>query len=219
MQILLVEDDEQLASGLIKALSHHQFTVNHLGLGLAALTQIQAEPPDIVILDLGLPDIDGLELLKKLRNKAHRLPVLLLTARDSISDKVAGLNLGADDYLTKPFEMDELVARLHVIERRIGTAKESQISAGKVTLNSDSHQVSVDQHPTELSRREYMLLKALMERTGHILSKEQLAKTLYNWDEETGSNTIEVHIHNLRKKLPEGFIKTVRGIGYTINLS
>lgn len=216
MQILLVEDDHILAIGLQKTLKMAGFVVNTVGTGEAAIYIIQTETPDIVILDIGLPDINGLEVLEKIRPKFPALPVLLLTARDSVMDKVAGLDSGADDYLTKPFNIDELIARLRVFERRLGTSSNNCISIQGVELDTKSHIVTLDNIMLELSRREYMLLKALMESAGKILSKEQLENKLYSWGEEISSNTIEVHIHNLRKKLHKDFIKNIRGIGYTV---
>ena len=172
-----------------------------------------------MILDIGLPDISGIEVLKQIRPKFPELPILLLTARDEIKDKVEGLNAGADDYLTKPFDIDELIARLRVIERRLGTVKNNCISIDAVTLDVEKHQVSIDGIVVEFSRREFMLLKALMERAGNVLSKEQLEQTLYGWGEEISSNSIEVHIHNLRKKTSKSFISTIRGIGYSVRKS
>ena len=216
MQILLVEDDYVLATGLQKTLNTKGFVTNCVGSGEAAIHIIKTETPDIVILDIGLPDIDGLKVLTSIRPKFPDLPVLLLTARDSITDKVAGLDSGADDYLTKPFDIEELIARLRVLERRLATSSNNRIHISGVELDTASHIVTVDNNPLDLSRREYMLLKALMESAGKILSKEQLENKLYSWGEEVSSNAIEVHIHNLRKKLHKDFIKNVRGIGYTV---
>jgi len=217
MPILLVEDDRDLASGLQQALQNDGFAVNHVATGSAALAAIETEAPEIIILDIGLPDIDGLTVLKRLRKGHPRLPVLLLTARTSIDDKVAGLDSGADDYLAKPFEMEELLARLRVLQRRLSTAESSTISIGAISLNTTSHEVQVDGNEIELSRREYMLLKALMENTGRVQTREALETKLYAWGEEISSNAIEVHIHNLRKKLAPDFIKTIRGVGYVVS--
>ncbi len=217
MRILLVEDDSSLAAGLQAALSREGFAVNHVGSGRQALAAVRAEPPDMVVLDLGLPDMDGLQVLSQLRESNRSLPVLLLTARDGAEDKVKGLDRGADDYLAKPFDMKELAARLRVIERRLSaTASTSRLHVGSVELDTAAHSVAVAQTPLELPRREYMLLKALMESTGKVLTREALESRLYSWGEEVSSNALEVHIHHLRKKLPEEFIKTVRGIGYTV---
>ena len=216
MQILLVEDDYLLASGLQQALQNEGFVVNSVSSGEAAIHIINTETPDIVILDIGLPDIDGLKVLKKVRPAHPALPVLLLTARDTLDDKVKGLDGGADDYLAKPFDMPELVARLRVFERRLGTSHSHLIEIGNLSLDIKTFEACLDNVPLELSRREYMLLKALMENAGKILSKDSLEAKLYSWGEEVSSNAIEVHIHNLRKKLNNDMIKTVRGIGYTI---
>jgi DNA-binding response OmpR family regulator len=177
---------------------------------------VNTDTPDIIILDLGLPDMDGLSVLKQLRKKQASLPVLLLTARDTLDDKVSGLDTGADDYLAKPFDMAELLARLRVLERRLGTAHSNEIRIGEVLLSTSSHQVSASGADVELSKREYMLLKALMENAGKVQTRNSLESRLYSWEDEIASNALEVHIHNLRKKLGTDFIKTVRGVGYTV---
>jgi len=216
MHILLVEDDPLLADGIIKALQRERFTVNHLTEGKTALSYINTEPPDILILDLGLPDMDGLDVLKNLRKKASKLPVLILTARDMLDDKLVGLDSGADDYITKPFELKELIARLRVLERRLSNVNTNEIIVQDVSLNTNTMQVRVSDEILKLSKREYMLLKALMESAGAILTKENLETKLYSWGEEVSSNAIEVHIHNLRKKLPSDYIQTIHGMGYII---
>ena len=161
--------------------------------------------------------MDGLEVLEQLRTGEQGPQVLILTARDTTEDKVAGLDLGADDYLVKPFEMPELLARLRALERRTSAVQTSTISIGQVVLDTLTHKVSVDGTELDLPRREYMLLKALMENPGRILSRESLEEKLYGWGEELASNSIEVHIHHLRKKIQTEFIKTVRGVGYTVS--
>jgi len=216
MQILLVEDDLSLADSLTTALKREGFTVNHVATGKAALLAAETDPPELVILDLGLPDMDGLAVLKQLHKGKTPLLVLVLTARNTTEDKVSGLNLGADDYLAKPFEMSELLARLRALERRTALQQTTAISIGAVILDTVTYEVSVDGKKIELTRREFMLLKALMEKPGRVLSRNTLESSLYGWGEELASNSIEVHIHNLRKKLAPGFIKTVRGIGYTV---
>lgn len=216
MPVLLVEDDRDLAGGLKHALQNEGFAVNHVTTGGAALAAIEADVPDMIILDIGLPDMDGLTVLKRLRVVHPALPVLLLTARSSLDDKVAGLDSGADDYLSKPFDMGELLARLRVLQRRLGTVKSNDISIGTLSLDTATRAVCIDGDPIELSRREYMLLKALMENAGRVQTREALETKLYSWGEEVASNAIEVHIHNLRKKLVPGFIKTVRGVGYVV---
>ncbi len=216
MQILLVEDDALLAEGIILALRKGGFSVSHVCRGGEALHVIHAEKPEIVILDLGLPDMDGLMLLKSMRTTGDAAQVLVLTARDAVHEKVSGLDAGADDYLTKPFETSELLARLRVLERRIGSAGSARISVGDITLDTSNQTVMDGARQLNLPKREYMLLKALMERAGSIQTKEALEARLYSWGEEIASNAIEVHIHNLRKKLEPGFIQTVRGMGYMV---
>lgn len=217
MKLLLIEDDRALADGLSQALQRERFVVTSAHSGRTALEEYEAFQPDLVVLDLGLPDLDGIGVLKKLREKRSTVPVLVLTARDALDDKVKALDLGADDYLVKPFEMAELLARLRVLARRLGTASSSEIILGRVTLDTASHKVTVGGADVSLPRREYMTLKALMENAGRVQTKEMLEHHLYGWGEEVGSNTVEVHVSNLRKKLPEGFIKTIRGVGYTVS--
>jgi DNA-binding response OmpR family regulator len=218
MQILLVEDNLPLAHGIKTSLTHEGFTVNHLTHGEQAVNSLKTERPDIMILDLGLPDIDGNEVLKRVRQFDAKLPILLLTARVTLDDKVKGLDAGADDYLAKPFDIAELLARLRVFERRLSSTKHADLNIGGVSLDLLNLQVTVDGEALELSRREYMLLKALMENVGRIQTRDSLESKLYSWGEEVASNTIEVHIHHLRKKLPKDFIRTVRGVGYTIKI-
>jgi two-component system OmpR family response regulator len=227
MRILLIEDDIPLAKALQKSLQSEGFVVNHVNQGKLALSALSTPDQDMIILDLGLPDIDGIEVLKQLRNQKSALPVIILTARDSIESKVKGLDYGADDYLVKPFEIQELMARLRVIERRLGTANSSLISVGPVKLDTFAHKVFVSNtnasnDPTNevelhFSKKEFMVLKALMENAGRILSRGQIESKLYHWGEEVLSNAVEVHIHKLRKSLPNKFIQNVRGVGYIIN--
>lgn len=216
MRLLLVEDDTALAQGVVLALRSENFTVNHCALGAQALASIRAGDCDAVVLDLGLPDMDGLDVLRQTRQKFPRLPVLILTARDGIDARIKGLDLGADDYLVKPFAMPELFARLRVIERRLGTATDHLLKLGPVTLDTSAHNVQVHGELLSVSRREYMLLKLLMESAGRIKTREQIEASLYAWGEEVASNALEVHISNLRKKLPKDFIRTVRGVGYSV---
>ncbi|WP_438863127.1 response regulator [Neptunicella sp.] len=217
MRILLVEDDRQLAEGLQKSLRSEGFAVDWVDSGKNAIHAAGMGECDMVILDLGLPDLDGIEVLKAIRKQKSGTPVLVLTARDSTQDKIQGLDYGADDYLVKPFEPSELFARLRVFERRLGTANSSLIEINEVCLDTAAHSVMLAGKPVDASRREYMVLKALMENAGRIQSREQLESKLYEWGEEVASNVIEVHIHNLRKKLPPQFIKTIRGVGYSVN--
>ncbi len=216
MQILLVEDDQSLAAGLCKALRNEGFVTNHVAEGKAALHTVGVDPPDMVVLDLGLPDMDGLDVLKKIRSSGSTVPVLILTARASIDARVSGLDSGADDYLPKPFETPELIARLRVIERRLSGTQDSRIEVGDVTIDTISRQVFFKGESVELARREYAVLKSLVENQGKIRTREQLESGLYAWGEEVSSNAIEVHVHHLRKKFGSDFIKTVRGVGYTV---
>lgn len=216
MHILLIEDNAALAHGLKIGLSKEGFIVNHVASGQHGLETIKTTPPDMVVLDLGLPDMDGLQLLQRLRKLQAHMPVLILTARHQLEDKVKGLESGADDYLPKPFDMAELVARLRVIERRLTGVTEAQISIRNVTLYPQHHLVKIGEESLDLSRREFMLLKTLMENAGKVQTRNALEARLYSWDEEVASNSLEVHIHNLRKKLGADFIKTVRGVGYMV---
>lgn len=218
MQILLVEDDAALVDALKKALVTGGFAVNCLSKGKQAIASVKTELPDMVILDLGLPDIDGLEVMRSMRATSVDLPILILTARSSLDDKIAGLDMGADDYLVKPFDVDELLARIRVIERRASSFKHSGLAVDDVMLDTVSHEVSVAGKVISMSRREFMLLKSLMENAGRVLTKESLESKLYSWGEEISSNAIEVHIHHIRKKLPDSFIQTIRGVGYIIKL-
>ncbi len=216
MLILLVEDDILLADGLNSALKRQGFSVNHVQKGATAIQAIKTDIPDIVVLDLGLPDIDGLVVLKSIRQQQAALPILILTARDSLEDKVAGLNGGADDYLAKPFEIPELLARLHVFERRLSTVNKSEIAIDHVTLDITCREVTCEDEVVDLPRKEYMLLKALMENAGRVQTRERLETKLYSWGEEIASNSLDVHIHHLRKKIGTDFIRTVHGVGYVV---
>ena len=219
MRLLLVEDDVPLAAALTQALREQGFAVNHVAQGAQALRAVTDDPPDLLVLDLGLPDMDGLDVLRQLRQSRRagsRLPVLLLTARDAVADKVAGLDLGADDYLPKPFEMPELVARIRALGRRLGGAPSSLLEIGDLQLDTASLQVRCGGEPVALSRREYMLLSALAEHPGRVLTRAALDGRLYAWGEEIASNAIEVHIHHLRRKLGADRILTVRGVGYRL---
>ena len=219
MQLLMVEDDIPLATGLKKALQAQGFAVNHVDTGKAALHVIGVEKPDMVILDLGLPDMDGLDVLRAIRRKHVQLPVLLLTARDSVEDTVAGLDCGADDYLAKPFDMVELLARLRVMERRMSRIQTTAINLGNVSLDTVVQRVTLDGQEVELPRREYMLLKSLMENAGRVQTRAVLESRLYSWGEEVSSNALEVHVHHLRKKFGNDFIRTIRGVGYKVGAS
>jgi two-component system OmpR family response regulator len=218
MRIILVEDDHSLATALEKALSTEGNTVDSVNTGEAALFLVENTDADAVILDLGLPDMDGLEVLARLKRIKRHLPVMLLTARDSLNDKVSGLDSGADDYLTKPFDMPELIARLRVMQRHNNGQSQDTLTHGEVVIDVRANSVLRDDQPVSVSSKEYTLLTTLMENRGRLLSREQLEAKIMGWGEELTSNAIEVHIHNLRKKLGRDFIKTVRGIGYGVGL-
>jgi two-component system response regulator QseB len=216
MRVLLVEDDPMIAEGVRKALRADGWAVDWVQDGAAAIHAADGEPYDLMLLDLGLPKRDGLDVLKTLRAKKNTLPVLIVTARDAVADRVKGLDAGADDYLVKPFDLDELGARMRALVRRHAGRTDSVIRHGALTLDPPSHEVTLNGVPVALSAREYALLEALIARPGAVLSKSQLEEKIYGWGEEIGSNTVEVYIHSLRKKLGAEFIRTVRGLGYMI---
>ncbi|EJO57037.1 response regulator receiver domain protein [Burkholderia multivorans CF2] len=216
MRILLVEDDRMIAEGVRKALRSDGFAVDWVQDGESALTALGGEAYDLLLLDLGLPKRDGIDVLRTLRARGLSLPVLIVTARDAIADRVKGLDAGADDYLVKPFDLDELGARMRALIRRQAGRSESLIRHGALTLDPASHQVTLDGAPVALSAREFALLEALLARPGAVLSKSQLEEKMYGWGEEIGSNTVEVYIHALRKKLGSDLIRNVRGLGYMV---
>lgn len=219
MRLLLVEDDELLGDGVRAGLAQHGYTVDWFKDGISALQAINSENFDIILLDLGLPKLSGLDLLKQIRSQQITTPVMILTARETIEDRVKGLDAGADDYLTKPFDLDELCARLRALQRRFSKRFESQITYRNITLDPASHLVTVDKKEVAIPRREFALLQKLLENAGTVISREQLTQSLYGWDEDVDSNALEVHIHNLRKKLGGNFIKTIRGVGYMAELT
>jgi len=216
MHLLLVEDDHLVAQALCRSLRQEGYSVEHSATVKHALQCLGSGEIEMVILDLGLPDGDGSQVLKQIKSQKKIIPVVILTARSSIDDKVQGLDMGADDYLAKPFEPAELFARLRVASRRVNQTQSSLLHCGEVTMDTSAHTVTLANEPLSLPRKEYMLLKALLENQGRVQSKQQLENKLYQWGEEVGSNTIEVHIHHLRKKFPSDFIKTLRGIGYVV---
>ncbi|WP_136255696.1 response regulator [Onishia niordana] len=218
MRVLLVEDDPSLASGIRLALKSEHYTVDVLGDGRSALDTLNdGEPFDVVILDLGLPKLDGMSLLKQLRGRDNSVPVLVLTARDGIEDRINGLDAGADDYLVKPFEVAELKARLRALLRRSHGQVHSALELNGIRLDAAEHQVSYHGEPVSLSRREFTLLHEFLSHPGRVFTRDTLASLVYGWDEDVESNAIEVHIHHLRRKLFPGVIRTVRGIGYVLD--
>ena len=192
------------------------FTVDWVRDGRAAELALANGVYDLMLLDLGLPKKDGLDVLKTLRRNGNRLPVLILTARDSVTDRITGLDSGADDYLVKPFDLDELAARIRALLRRQAGRADSVIRCGDLTLNPATHEARLGDKQLTLSARELAVLEALLERPGAVLSREQLEEKLYGWDEEVESNAVEVYIHALRKKLGADFIKNIRGVGYMV---
>lgn len=217
MKLLLVEDDALLGDGVRAGLKQAGFAVDWVQDGLAAKVALDSEEYDLLVLDLGLPKLSGMDLLKSVRAKRASLPVLILTARDTVADRVAGLNAGADDYLVKPFDLDELIARLNALLRRSAGQVELTLQHGAIELTPASHQVRLAGTDVSMSAREFSLLHTLLLHSGRVHSREQLEQTLYGWGEEVESNAIEVHVHHLRKKLGGDLIRTLRGVGYVID--
>ncbi|MFO1292382.1 MAG: response regulator transcription factor [Rubrivivax sp.] len=213
--LLLVEDDPLLGAGLQAALEHAGFRVEWLREGLQALERAQAGAHAALLLDLGLPGLGGLEVLKRLRAQGRSLPVLVLTARDATRDKVAGLEAGADDYVVKTADLDELIARVRALLRR-SERSGGTLTVGDVALDLDRRSVHLRGAPVTLSRREFDVLRALMGAAGRVLTRSQLEQALYGWSHHVESNAIEVHVHNLRHKLGSEVLRTVRGVGYTM---
>lgn len=216
MRLLLVEDDASLAAGIMAALKPAGYTVDWLQDGVSALHALRHEPFDLAILDLGLPRMDGLEVLRNLRSRQQPVPMLVLTARDGVQDRIQGLDAGADDYLVKPFDTAELKARLRALLRRSSGRAEPVIDLRGVTLDPQNQQVTCQGRPVGLSRKEFILLHELLAQPDRVLTRDRLEQALYGWNEEVDSNTLEVHIHHLRRKLFPELIRTLRGVGYMI---
>ena len=216
MHLLLAEDDTMIGESVRKGLRQDGFTVDWVQDGRSAELVLDEDKYDLLLLDIGLPRKSGLEVLKTLRGQGNRVPVLILTARDALSDRVTGLDAGADDYLIKPFELEELYARIRALLRRQSGRADSVIRLGNLTLDPATHAVHLNGQPVILSGREFSLLRVLLDRPGVVFSGTQLEEKLYGWNEEVASNTVEVYIHALRKKLGAGLIKNVRGVGYMI---
>lgn len=217
MRILLVEDDRALGEGIRTALKPEGYTVDWLQDGASALHALNHESFELVILDLGLPRLDGLELLKRLRAAGNPVPVLVLTARDATGDRIAGLDAGADDYLVKPFDVAELKARLRPLLRRSFNRPEPVLEYRGILLDPVNQQVSYKGTPINLPRKEFVLLHELLAQPGRVLTRDRLQQVLYGWDEDVESNALEVHIHHLRKKFFPELIRTVRGVGYLVD--
>ena len=216
MRVLLVEDDPLLGDGMQKSLGHLGFTVDWLRDGKQAEHALASEEYAAVVLDLGLPQLDGLAVLHSAREAGLRTPVLILTARDTKPDKLKGFSLGADDYVVKPVDMEELAARLHALIRRSGGHAAPNLCIGAIELDPTAHRVWRDGQVVELSAREFAILEQLMQNAGRVLTRAQLEESLYGWGDSVDSNTVEVFIHHLRKKLGADFIRTLRGIGYSV---
>jgi two-component system response regulator QseB len=216
MRVLLVEDDESLGDGTRKGLIQDGYTVDWLKDGGHADEALRTEKFDLMVLDIGLPKLSGIAVLEKMRERGDTTPVLILTARDTVKDRIKGLDSGADDYLVKPFDLTELCARLRALSRRFASRAAPVLVHNDITLDPASHVVSLQGKPLNLSRREFALLHVLLENAGRVLSREYLTQSLYGWGEEVDSNALEVHVHNLRKRFGQKFIRTMRGIGYTI---
>ena len=217
MRILLVEDDAILGDGVHAGLKLAEHAVDWVRDGEAARLALLDHAYDACVLDLGLPKRDGLSVLTGLRQSGSRLPVLILTARDSSADKIAGLDAGADDYLTKPFDLQELLARLRALVRRAAGEAAPTLEHAGVVLDPASRQVTFKGNKVALSAREYALLDDLLRHKNHLRTRAQLEESIYAWGEETGSNTVEVFVHHLRKKFGTDFIRTVRGLGYQLD--
>jgi two-component system, OmpR family, response regulator len=218
MRILIVEDDPALANGLIRSLDQSGYAVDCAANGEQANTMLQDSVYDLAILDLGLPKLDGTEVLRRLRQRGGRTPVLILTARDAVEDRVLGLDLGADDYLTKPFNLVELEARVRALIRRGQLGANAALVCGKLVFDPAGRRAFCGDTPIDLSAREMGVLEVLMLRQGKVVNKEQIMEALCNWDEDLGDNAIEVYIHRLRKKLESSgaHIRTIRGLGYLL---
>lgn len=219
MRVLLVEDDELLGDGVRNGLIQYGYTVDWVKDGQSAKQAILNEPEnfDVVVLDIGLPKISGIDVLKAMRAKNITTPVVMLTAKDSIEDRITGLDFGADDYIAKPFDLDELCARMRALQRRTTSRADPILTYGSISLNPASHTVHINDELINVSRREFALLQKLLENPGRVLSREHLTSTLYGWGDDVDSNALEVHIHNLRKKFGTKLIRTIRGVGYMVD--
>jgi two-component system, OmpR family, response regulator len=217
MRVLVVEDDRMIAKGLRRALEQDGYTVDGVADGRSAAEALRSSSFDLVLLDLGLPERDGLEVLRDLRRRRDATPVIILTARDDVSDRIDGLDAGADDYIVKPFDLDEVAARMRSVLRRAAGRGDPCIRHRGITLNPVSHGVERgDGEPVMLSAHEFAVLEALMQRPGAVLSRAQLEDRLYGWDAGIESNAIEVYVHGLRRKLGSDAIRTLRGVGYFV---
>lgn len=216
MRILLAEDDASLGEGIRTALRRAAYAVDWVQDGASALTAIGDGDIDLVVLDLGLPRIDGLDVIRKVRASGQDVPILILSARERASDRTLGLDVGADDYLGKPFDTPELLARVRALLRRSAGRASPTLEAGALSLDPARLTAIWRGHTLDLTRREFALLRLLMEQRGRPLGRETIQQHLYGWDEDVASNAVDVHVHQLRRKLDPGIIRTVRGIGYAL---
>lgn len=218
MNILLIEDDAVLSNGLTHVLQQSGYTVSATASGSYAQQLIHAQGFDLIVLDLGLPDMDGLEVLRTIRHRKIALPILILTAREGVNDRIEGIRLGADDYLTKPFDLGELEARIHALIRRCYGGFTHRIEVGRLILDTQAHQILADGQLLSLSARETALLEILILQAGKVVSKDRIAQRLASTGEALADNAIEVHIHRLRKSLKpyQSVIRTIRGLGYLL---
>ena len=216
MRLLLVEDDQMIGEPLLDLLRAESYAVDWVRDGEMADTALQSQNYDLMLLDLGLPRMDGLAVLRAARARKQRLPVLVMTARDALPQRVEGLDAGADDYVIKPFELDELLARVRALLRRAQGRAEPIYEHLGVALNPATHEATVNGQPVLLSAREWSVLEPLLARPGLVLSRQQIEEKLYGWKDEISSNAVEVYVHGLRKKLGAGVIQTVRGLGYLV---
>ncbi len=216
MRLLLVEDDTMIGEVVLDLLRAEHYAVDWVKDGDMADTALQTQGYDLVLLDLGLPRKDGLDVLRTMRARKDRTPVLIATARDSVQQRIAGLDAGADDYVLKPYDLDELLARLRALLRRSAGRAEPVFEYKNIRINPATREVAVDGKPATLSAREWAVLEALIARPGAVLSRAQLEEKLYSWRDEVSSNAVEVYIHGLRKKLGSELIQNVRGVGYMV---
>jgi two-component system response regulator QseB len=216
MRVLVVEDDPMIGRAVADGLHGEGYAVDWVRDGAAAELSLLHGPYDLAVLDLGLPRKDGFDVLKALRRARIEVPVLIITARDAVADRVAGLDHGADDYLVKPFDLDEFLARVRAVVRRRAGRASPEVSYGALTLDPVKREVSFRGNRVELSSREFAVLEALMREPGAVVSRAKLEDSVYGWGEEVGSNSVEVHLHHLRRKLDPALIRNVRGVGYRV---
>lgn len=217
MRILLAEDDQLLGDGIVAGLRLDGYAADWVQRGDQVESALRTEEYDLMILDLGLPGIDGITVLREIRSANNHIPILILTARDTLDERVKGLDHGADDYMVKPFDLEELTARARALIRRSRGHANPILKHGKLTVNPASRDVTLDGERIEVSPKEFAILLALMTSSNKVVSKGRLEQSLYDWDRNVGSNTVEVYIHNLRKKFGNDIIRTVRGVGYALN--